>query len=350
MRNIMQIILISVIIILTGCNKEGDKGGVKRQGLETGCQRIDVSVREYIERFGRNYICERRGTGIIEGEEIFVPRLIPESEDAIAQMEGIMGSNIIEEKRWHNRIVRYSDTGEIIAYYPISGFISYYRKRYLEPIEGVSYEGIINRALGFVLSNGIIEVGGDEELEITGVSVERAKAVGIKEVPEYNNDPEPYLAKVGVRIGRRYRGVPVIGSYVYVEYGAGEGGVAEISYISRNWRRIVVEGGRYIRVRGREEIEAEGMNYCGDRGGVEKIECGYIEANRYRSQRYLQLGCKIRCKGSLMDIGKGKIVRAEVTELEPIMGEVIERVTGGEITMGNLGDIPLDDGDPDNIH
>jgi hypothetical protein len=153
----------------------------------------------------------------------------------------------------------------------------------------------VRLALRHIVSKGLIQTVDGEQLDV--VSVHQ-----IETAATYADESEPFLRQSSdyiVVFGRRYRGIPVIGSYLLVRLGP-EG---ELTGARKVWREITgLRGGETQVVSERipeliraqlEQTDAFVKAQNGEGIKIVNTACGYIEAYVSNRQEVMGLGCVV---------------------------------------------------------
>lgn len=156
-----------------------------------------------------------------------------------------------------------------------------FKRDVVAPVQMEDINKVVQLALEFVVQNRLVELKEGEELDLVFVSTER---LALAARAEMEKPQEEFASGYYVGFGRRYKGVPVVGSKIDLHL-TGKG---EVDMVVRNWRNIVGEEGRMATVSSRsieelivrdpqfrkmypnEEIGAEDIR-------VVSVQAGYME-------------------------------------------------------------------------
>jgi hypothetical protein len=160
----------------------------------------------------------------------------------------------------------------------------------------IGLDRAIQIALDHLGQKRLIRLGHGEEVDILFVSETRNKAThvdGSGPIAQFTSDRY-------VGFGRRYRGIPVIGSMLVVRLD----GRGAVRMVSGNWRKIEPASGRFVPVRDEpiEELVVNSPEFRKrfpdqpiepSRLTILDMKCGYIEGPANVRQTNLQPGCQV---------------------------------------------------------
>jgi hypothetical protein len=151
-------------------------------------------------------------------------------------------------------------------------------------------------AMEYIGKNQLVELIDGEEIDILFVSaVKNALAVVDEPVPR-----EEFLSDYYIGFGRRFEGVPIIGSQLVIRLS----GKGDIAMVQKTWRKIIAVGSEKAKIskmslkelisRSPEFIERYGRDGISleDIKIVDK-KCGYMEAPLNFKQEYLRPGANV---------------------------------------------------------
>jgi hypothetical protein len=166
-----------------------------------------------------------------------------------------------------------------------------------EPTQIRDFKEAVHLCLEHVAKHRLVEMLAGEELDILTVSMIR-NVVSEVEVPE--KPLENFVSDYYVEFGRRYMGVPIIGSYLTLRIDC----KGEVVMVQRNWRKIVAakEEEAIITEKPlrelifnspgyREEFRAKKIQP--ENINISQISAGYIEAPFDFAQEQLRPGCLV---------------------------------------------------------
>lgn len=159
-----------------------------------------------------------------------------------------------------------------------------------------NFKEAVQLSLDHIAKHKLVELTEGEEIDIRVVSsVHNA----LSDVQSPEKPLEQFVSDHYVSFGRRFRGVPIVGSHFTVRVD-GEGNVV---MINRNWRRLVGIGDRvritqkpvrelvfnspeFRKTFGSQKVRPEDIN-------IAQISAGYVEAPFDRVQKSLRPGCLV---------------------------------------------------------
>jgi hypothetical protein len=174
----------------------------------------------------------------------------------------------------------------------------------VEPTTITRTQEAVDFALKHIPDLQLIELGDGESLDLIFVS-------NIRKAAYYEDEDEPcedYTSDYMVGFGRQYKGIPVIGSQLVLRLGRN----GELLGVQKNWRNIVEESSKMLKVDDSKLIEqlTEKLISLGnikssedmDKIEVISMSCGYFEGLISNTQEKMGLGCLVnyRHKGDVM--------------------------------------------------
>lgn len=184
---------------------------------------------------------------------------------------------------------------EVAWIHPASGGYKYTvtKNSMTKPTQFKDFKEAVQKGLDFIARNKIVTLGDGEELDITSVSVVNNVLSDVK-TPE--RPLEQFESDYYVSFGRRFRGVPVIGSHITLRFD-GEGKVA---MITKNWRPIVaVEASVPLREESIAEVIFQSPEFSEAYANrdlspkdihIANVQAGYIEAPFDFAQEHIRPG------------------------------------------------------------
>jgi hypothetical protein len=153
------------------------------------------------------------------------------------------------------------------------------------------FKNAVQIALDHVGKNGVLQLATDEKVDVLFVSAVKNHLVSGDGTTA---PPQPFTSDYYVGFGRRYKGVPIVGSQLVIRLD-GNGNVAMIKKI---WRPIISETGKQAHITDKSiedlvdqhpQVSDEGV-LSGDIR-ITGIRAGYMEAPVSYKQEYLRPGC-----------------------------------------------------------
>jgi hypothetical protein len=171
------------------------------------------------------------------------------------------------------------------------------RNAMTKPTQLRDFKEAVQKCLDHIASNELVELTRDEELDIVTVSVVNNV---LSDVNSPEKPKEQFLSDYYVSFGRRFRGIPIVGSYLTLRIDGG----GEVVMVSSNWRRIeaveeekaritekslrelIFNSPRFREMFGSQQVRPEDIN-------IAQIRAGYIEAPFNYVQERLRPGCLV---------------------------------------------------------
>jgi hypothetical protein len=171
------------------------------------------------------------------------------------------------------------------------------------------FNEVVQKALQHVGDNQLVDLIEGEEMDILFVSVvHNALSVAEGSIKDESKQEdmkkyklvEEFKSDHYVGFGRRFKGVPIVGSRLVVRLD----GNGELAMVQKNWRKItevttkkavissspipslLVRSPGFFRQEGQKPVKAEDIR-------IRNMKCGYIEAPVNYRQEYLRPGCVV---------------------------------------------------------
>lgn len=164
------------------------------------------------------------------------------------------------------------------------------------PTKVEHFKEAVQMALDYLGKNQLIELIDGEEIDILFVSAVKNALTIVDEI----KPQEEFISDYYVGFGRRFKGVPIIGSRLVIRLN----GNGDIVMVQKTWRQIVevsTEKAVISRKSIQEIITKDPIFY--ERHGKDRIspkeitiidkQCGYMEAPVNYDQEYLRPGCNV---------------------------------------------------------
>ena len=169
------------------------------------------------------------------------------------------------------------------------------RNAMTKPTQLKDFKEAVQKCLDHIAKNRLVELTQDEELDIISVSAVNNVLSDVK-APE--QPKEQFISDYYVSFGRRFRGIPIVGSYLTIRID----GDGQVVMVNSNWRQIVAVEKEKVRITekplrelifnnpkfreifGSGEVRLKDIN-------ISQIRAGYIEAPFNYVQRRLRPGC-----------------------------------------------------------
>lgn len=162
------------------------------------------------------------------------------------------------------------------------------------------FKAAVKLALNYINEYQLVTPGKNETIDLIFASNVMNAAVKADEEKPFLSYPSDYI----VGFGRRYNGIPVIGSYLNLQIG--EDG--KLLGIQKNWRKIKGESKKKLNVDSTSIIELTKKNLLKNEiitteDDFKNIEilgtvCGYFEGSISNTQRKMGLGCLVNYRDS----------------------------------------------------
>jgi len=207
-----------------------------------------------------------------------------------------------------------------------SGFFSYsnrYRLHRFPSVSEIKKEDLVNIALEYIVSKGILSLASEEELTVENVGTVRSATYDATDPAEPVLDGEAVMGYT-IIFGRMFSGIPVIGSQIRVDINT-DGSVQGFDKLMRP----IMSAGEDVPVLDEEQIqgkieEERVSRHIPDGFRIEGIMCGYIEAGMSYLQGFLQPGCYAALTQGPASEGISMLVSGTGHLVEPILGEKVE--------------------------
>ena len=186
----------------------------------------------------------------------------------------------------------------------------------------------VQLALDYVGRNQPVTLARDEEMDVLFVSgVQNAVAVANKAKPI-----DEYISAYYVAFGRRFKGIPVIGSQLVMRLSADE----HVAMVQRNWRQIKAVSDQRTTVSTksipelmleepsfRERYDAKWLKP--EDISIADAQCGYLEAPLDYVQDFLRPGCNVS-----FFVGQRREESLAQTFVPLEEGETVEKLLGSK--------------------
>lgn len=169
-----------------------------------------------------------------------------------------------------------------------------------KPSQIGDFKDAVKLALNYIKEYDLITLGRNETIDLIFASNVMNAAVKAEEEKPFLSYPSDYI----VGFGRRYNGIPVIGSYLNLQIG--EDG--KLLGVQKNWRTIKGRSGKKMNVDSTSIIELTKMNLLqqkiieteDDFKNIEILStvCGYFEGSISNTQQKMGLGCLVNYRHS----------------------------------------------------
>ena len=159
----------------------------------------------------------------------------------------------------------------------------------------ITAEQAVQVALDHIARKKLLALQDGEELDLLFVSSVKNVVSGLEDVEV----DEEFVSDRYVGFGRRYRGIPVVGSKLVVRLN----GAGNVAMVSREWRRIEQEAAFHARavdtpIADLIRTNAGLRERLGDGSSIDTVNivgqnCGYLEAPADHRQQELRPGCMV---------------------------------------------------------
>lgn len=326
MRNTILAVTAGIMLVC-GCSSENDENIVSTTQRAVGTESVEYEIR-------RSEVRQALGSAVIKKAPVmksFTVDYVPiinvgyegPSPDETANM--VLGS-IDEPMEVSDRsfsLVTETE-GKLFATNKASGFYRYSNKakrhRLPRPLSmGIEKEELVNLALEYIVSKGIVLLSTEEELTIESVGSVRNATYEVTDSEEPILDGEALMGYTIV-FGRMYGGIPIIGSQIRVHINMDR----TVQGFDKYMRPILSAGDNVTiisdqQIRANIETERSVLNIS-EQSGEDEIICGYIEAGMLNQQSFLQPGCYAFPKGR-PSLRTPILVPAVENLVEPLRGE-----------------------------
>lgn len=231
----------------------------------------------------------------------------PSKDDADAVLEEIV-------KRFSDRVTQtVQDKGDVIhtqlgdqVYWVTraSGAYSYtdLKRMPSKPATIEDHKQAVQLALRKVADLGLVELGEREELDVISVHQVMTAVVYDDEEKPFSSYGSDYI----VKLGRRYQGIPVIGSYLQLQLGPN----GDLVSVRRLWRAIdQTAATRHVEIDTSQLTErlhsliqsrAKSKSVSEKESDIQIVNtaCGYVEGQMPNVQEHMALGCLIHYRYS----------------------------------------------------
>ncbi len=309
-----------------------DVQGANGSAAGTGADGLYISadVGELLSSRGRISLRGRENT--VETNNVGTLRFTEYTDDEVLQearyLKTAFGFTANDELK--ERASGFVVTGEHETLYINKGNSSFkYRKLNADvvPVE-MEYQEAVEEALVIVNQLDILRLKEGETLELMGVNKTwNAFYDGGAPLPEqvqiagYDPDaPDKFVSEVEVVFGRRYYGIPILGSKLIVRMGAN----AELTGVSKFWRDIDLSSSNEDRIAVSDYYDELANSYSNEltQGMVyDRSFCGYFEASVFGGRRQSQapLVCDYYFTNHEETLSGEKRVRTNMTPSIPIL-------------------------------
>ena len=328
MKYLNLVILVGFIILL-GCSDKKDEESVHvgNEAFPVEDGGYDIRNAEVREALHSGMIAKAPKMESIPAGSLPIITLGyegPGPDETAARVLGGLEDSIEISDRGSSLIANMGD--DVFFTRKASGFSGWFNRSQMHrypSVSAIKKEDLVNIALDFIVSKGLLSLASGEELTVENTGTIRSATYDATDPAGPVLDGEAIMGYT-VIFGRTFRGIPVIGSQIRVDINT-DGSVQGF----KNLMRPIVSAGEDVPILDEDEIrgkieEERIYRHFPEKYKIKDIACGYIEAGQSFMQVFLQPGCYAILTPGRPWEGIQVLISATEHPAEPLLGEKVE--------------------------